>query len=271
MKNIIILFLLTSIATNAQVSEKEIKKHNKTVLESKAKNNGVYSLDTLFCSGVPTAKVKILEKSFLLGVEEQIFSSLNESKPLIIVTIKSFMNPQNIQTYFYQYDFPALNRNCDILVTLGEKSVYEVVCKYGLINEKGLDTMKAETFVAMKGNVITPSSNLTNNITEKNEYAVQVNRNTQSFLFITGDNIVQDQKHIGKIIKTTVKNVNGLTNQYQIYNVNNILICTATESELMSRKWNLLIYKSNKFFTLESEFAKDQDTILKYLIELGYL
>lgn len=271
MKNILILLLLTSFAASAQVSEKEMKKHNKTVLESKVKNKGVFSLDTLFCSGVPMAKVEILKKSFLMGVEEQTISSFTESKPLIIVTIKSFLNTNNVETYYYQYNFPSLNSNCDILMALGEKSVYEVICKYGLINENSIDTLKVETFVAIKGNIKVPVVVNTVNTPENNDYAVQVQRNTQSFLFVTGENILQDQKHIGKIIKSTVRNISGLTNQYMIYNIGGILICTATESELMSRKWNLLIYKSNKFFTIESEFAKDQDTILKYLIEFGYL
>jgi hypothetical protein len=268
-KLIALLFLMISFHLNAQVSVKELKKHQKNIEESKQKSKGISSLDTFFCNGEPKALVKVFQKSILLGIEEQSINSFKTDLPYIIITKKYYDESPNERVYYDQYFFPGLNLICDIKNAIGIPNVYENICKYGLINQLGIDTVKAEMFVVLKGRVSIPKQ--INNQTTTSSYDVIVPRNKSSFLLFLGDNIQQDSKYIGTITKNTVNGKNGLLNQYLIFNSVGVMICTATESSFMSNEWNLLVYKQNKFYKVTSSLGKDKEDILKLLIDNGYL
>lgn len=264
---------LFSMSVSAQLSDKEVKKHQKKILESIEKKKGISSLDTLFCKGKPNALVNVISKSFLLGVEEQTIQGLDNKKDYIVISYKSYTDQNQVVRYYNHYQFPGLKMNCDVPHELGSLDVYETICKFQLLNEYGLDTMKVELFTVLKGKI------KTNNIAsggqgaqqDVNNYNVIVPRNKQSFLMFLGDNIQQDSKMIGSIVKSTVNGKDGLLTQYSIFNSVGATICTATETKFMSHEWNLLTYKNNRFNTLISSIGKDKDDIVKYLIDNGFL
>lgn len=260
------------ISMNAQVSDKEMKKHLKNIEDSKLKSKGISSLDTLFCKGEPIATVKVYQKSFLLGIEEQSINGLKTNLPYLIVTKKSYDESPTEKVYYDQYFFPGLNLVCDIKNAIGIPNVYENICQYGLINQFGVDTVKAEMFVILKGRVSIPiQSNNQVSTNTTSSFDVIVPRNKSSFLMFLGDNIQQDSKYIGTITKNTVNGQSGLLNQYLIFNSVGVMICTATESSFMSNEWNLLVYKNNKFYKIKSSLGKDKEDIVNLLIENGFL
>jgi hypothetical protein len=276
-----IIFSLTlaffSMSLMAQLSDKEVKKHQKKVLESLEKKKGISSLDTLFCKGKPNALVNVISKSFLLGAEEQTIQGLENKKDYIIISLKNYKDQNQVVRYYHHYQFPGLRMQCDVPSEIGSLDVYETICKYQLINEHGLDTMKVELFTVLKG-TINPSISVSIdqnrvNVAQQdiNNYNVIVPRNKQSFLMFLGDNIQQDSKMIGSIVKSTINGKDGLLTQYSVFNSVGAMICTATETKFMSYEWNLLTYKNNRFNSLTSSIGKDKDDIVKYLIDNGFL
>jgi hypothetical protein len=276
-----IIFSLTlaffSMSLMAQLSDKEVKKHQKKVLESLEKKKGISSLDTLFCKGKPNALVNVISKSFLLGAEEQTIQGLENKKDYIIISLKNYKDQNQVVRYYHHYQFPGLRMQCDVPSEIGSLDVYETICKYQLINEHGLDTMKVELFTVLKG-TINPSISVSIdqnrvNVAQQdiNNFNVIVPRNKQSFLMFLGDNIQQDSKMIGSIVKSTINGKDGLLTQYSVFNSVGAMICTATETKFMSYEWNLLTYKNNRFNSLTSSIGKDKDDIVKYLIDNGFL
>jgi hypothetical protein len=271
---------LVSMSAMAQLTDKEVKKHQKKVLESLEKKKGVSSLDTLFCKGKSNALVNVLSKSFLLGAEEQTIQDVNSKKDLIIISLKNYKDQNQVVRYYNHYQFPSLKMNCDVPNEIGSLDVYETICKYQLINENGLDTMRVELFTVLKGNISPMSNDGTSTGFQNggtaarqdiNNYNVIVPRNKQSFLMFLGDNIQQDSKMIGSIVKSTVNGKEGLLTQYSVFNSVGAMICTATETKFMSHEWNLLTYKNNLFNTITSSIGKDKDDIVKFLIDYGFL
>jgi hypothetical protein len=261
----------------AQLSDKDVKKHQKKVLESLEKKKGISSLDTLFCKGKSNALVNVLSKSILLGAEEQTIQDLNTKKAFIIISLKNYKDQSQVVRYYYHYQFPTLKMQCDVPSEIGSLDVYETICKYQLINEYGLDTMKVELFTVLKG-TINPSISVSidqNRVSaaqqDLNNYNVIVPRNKQSFLMFLGDNIQQDSKMIGSIVKSTINGKEGLLTQYSVFNSVGAMVCTATEKTFMSHEWNLLTYKNNRFNTITSSIGQDKEDIVKYLIENGFL
>ena len=271
---IIALFTLSSMS---QLSDKEVKKHQKKVLESLEKKKGISSLDTLFCKGKSNALVNVLSKSLLLGAEEQTIQDLNSKKDFIIISLKNYKDQNQVVRYYHHYQFPGLKMQCDVPSEIGSLDVYETICKYQLINEYGLDTVKVELFTVLKG-TINPSNNVSvdqNRVNaaqqDINNYNVIVPRNKQSFLMFLGDNIQQDSKMIGSIVKSTINGKDGLLTQYSVFNSVGAMVCTATEKTFMSHEWNLLTYKNNRFNTITSSIGQDKEDIIKFLIENGFL
>jgi hypothetical protein len=266
-----------SMSAMAQLSDKDVKKHQKKVLESLEKKKGISSLDTLFCKGKSNALVNVLSKSILLGAEEQTIQDLNTKKAFIIISLKNYKDQSQVVRYYHHYQFPTLKMQCDVPSEIGSLDVYETICKYQLINEYGLDTMKVELFTVLKG-TINPSISVSidqNRVSaaqqDLNNYNVIVPRNKQSFLMFLGDNIQQDSKMIGSIVKSTINGKEGLLTQYSVFNSVGAMVCTATEKTFMSHEWNLLTYKNNRFNTITSSIGQDKEDIVKYLIENGFL
>ena len=276
-----IIFSLTlaffSMSLMAQLSDKEVKKHQKKVLESLEKKKGISSLDTLFCKGKPNALVNVISKSFLLGAEEQTIQGLENKKDYIIISLKNYKDQNQVVRYYHHYQFPGLRMQCDVPSEIGSLDVYETICKYQLINENGLDTMRVELFTVLKGTInptisVSIDQNRVNTAQQDiNNYNVIVPRNKQSFLMFLGDNIQQDSKMIGSIVKSTVNGKEGLLTQYSVFNSVGAMICTATETKFMSNEWNLLTYKNNRFNSVASSIGKDKEDIVKYLIDNGFL
>lgn len=261
----------------AQLSDKEVKKHQKKVLESLEKKKGISSLDTLFCKGKPNALVNVISKSFLLGAEEQTIQGLENKKDYIVISLKNYKDQNQVVRYYHHYQFPGLRMQCDVPSEIGSLDVYETICKFQLLNENGLDTMRVELFTVLKG-TINPSNSVSvdqNRVNaaqqDINNYNVIVPRNKQSFLMFLGDNIQQDSKMIGSIVKSTINGKDGLLTQYSVFNSVGAMICTATEKTFMSHEWNLLTYKNNRFNTITSSIGQDKDDIVKFLIENGFL
>jgi hypothetical protein len=270
---IALIFFSFTINLFAQVSDKDLKKHLKEVEESRLKSKGISSLDTFFCKGKPLALIKINQRHPISGIEDQSFNQFETQSTLIVVTKKFFeMSPGNAVVYD-QYYFPGLNLFCDVRNTLGSQSVYETICQFGLLNENGVDTVKTELFAIVKGRINPPVQiNLHNNgVSNNNNYDVIVPRNKNSFIMFFGDNIQQDSKLIGSITKNTVNGQSGSLNQYLIFNSVGAMICTATESGPLSREWNLLVYKNNKFYKVTAELSKDKEAIIKLLVDNGFL
>jgi hypothetical protein len=257
----------------SQLSDKEIKKHQKVKEESKLKSQGVLSLDTFFCKGQPLALVEVYQKNITSGVEDQSFNQFETNQPLIVVSRKYYDVSSTERIVYDQYYFPGLKMFCDIKISFGSQSVYETICQFGLLNQLGVDTVKSELFTVIKGRINIPTQiNINTNGTYNNSsYSVIVPRNINSFIMFFGDNIQQDSKLIGTITKNTVNGQTGELNQYLIFNSVGAMICTATESASLSREWNLLVYKNNKYYKVTAELSKDKETIVKYLVENGFL
>jgi hypothetical protein len=86
---------------------------------------------------------------------------VNSKKDLIIISLKNYKDQNQVVRYYHHYQFPGLKMQCDVPSEIGSLDVYETICKYQLINEYGLDTMKVDLFTVLKG-LINPNTIVSN-------------------------------------------------------------------------------------------------------------
>lgn len=266
MKSIIVALLtvFVSCVTSYAQGNKKTKAHQKKVNASAVSKTPLLSLDSFYCSGNLMAVHKIADYSKTKEIVSQSFSSPTSGVPLIVVQLVIDTTFGN----YYNYSFPTLGINCDVLKKAGSPDVYETICKQQLLNTNGIDTIKAQTFVTIKGNLKKKQELKRLNA---NNFKV-VKRNVSANISLIGQDIQQDNVIIGSMEESTVATPGGTVKQIKVYNTQKHLICIATQTAATGREWRMLTHLDNKYHLLTCKSdMEDVYDILKLLIENTYL
>jgi hypothetical protein len=271
MKKIILSCLAMSALSHtasAQLTEKQLKTHQKEVAKSKQKNSVVWSLDTIFNKGLPYCIMKKKNKNFL-GYYEGDFYALNGKN---VFYAKSMT------------DAGLLTREITMLTT-GQKAYLDGDLEKGIVeaelfagdslNETATNKflmLHAEKPVSKIAQVAGSvglggsSKEVVDNNDESN--STQPVRNRQAPILILGDEVQQDFKKIG-----TIKQVFGVASTNMLYEVFDAAgrKIADVEGKMHSTSWQVVTLKNNKMHTVSCEEFKEKAAIMQYLTQLRYL
>lgn len=194
------------------------------------------------------------------------FVSTKTNQSLIEVKLKSEGEGEG-KVFFYNYNFPGLNLNCDIVKEKEELAIHEVVCKFNLINQFGLDTGMVETFVTIKGSY---KKKLTDEINTAGNFLVVERDKTKQIVFI-GNDIYQDDKIIGTYDEISIESPTGTLKQIQVNNTMKQMICLSTEIKQGGHVWRTLTKRDNKYIELKSKDKRELEVLILFLIDNNYL
>ncbi len=266
MKSIIITlsaFFLSSLTVSSQ-NNKSLKAHQNAIKSSVKSKAALISRDSFYCSGDLKAVYKVTNRNRANDTVLQSFNSITTGTTLIIVNL---VNDTAIGRY-YNYSFPTLSINCDVLKKGSNREVFETICKHQLLNAEGIDTVKAQTFVTLKGNL---KKKLDYSKFTKENFKV-AERNKSAAISLTGQDIQQGSVPIGSMEELTVATPGGTVKQIKVYNTQKQLICIATQTNTTGREWRMLTNFDNKYHLLVcSSDTEDVYDILKLLIDKFYL
>ncbi len=256
-----LLFIGFTLLSNAQ-TRKQLKHHKASLAASRKNQTPLVSLDSFYCSGVKLATVKNRDAA----MNNIVFRNLKTGDTMIFVTLVD--DADSIEpTLYYNYYFPTLQSSCDVVVKeAAPQSTLLAICKQGLLNTSGLDTFKAETFVALKGST-----------TKKREAVAGFRmpvRNKSAAITVRGHDIYQDTVIVGSFEETTITGPGGVTlKQVQVYNTQKRVICFSTEVKPDAHEWRTVTNKDGKYHTVRAVKSKEGDLyeIIRFLISGGYL
>lgn len=256
-----LLFIGFTLLSDAQ-TRKQLRQHKSSLAASRKNQTPLVSLDSFYYSGIKLAMVKNRD----VAMNNIVFRNLKTGDTMIFVTLVD--DADSIEpTLYYNYYFPALRSSCDIVVPEpAPQSTLLNICKQGLLTTSGLDTFKAETFVALKG------SN-TNKREAVAGFKIPV-RNRSAAITVRGHDIYQDSLIIGSFEESNITGPGGVNlKQVQVYNTQKRVICFSTEVRPDKHEWRIITNKDGKYHSIVSDQAKESDLyhILRFLIVSGYL
>lgn len=269
MKRILIgiVLLFMGVALQAQISDKDLKKHNERVAKSREKGTLIESLDTVFKAGVAVFIFEPESKGWLNTLFT--LKDLN-GKHHAYISLQQVKNVTPAQSY-WEVRFIASEKVAELQ---GSQSyVVEQIYKSGLFTEQGSYDSEAENrFVIKYGRSF---SNIANTVTvvkvDKLPVHNLVERNRQSSVMVMGDEIKQDFKTVGKVVSSTVAAEGKIKTVYKFYLPDGTLVAEATNEGVNSLNWSIVTSKDNEIHTTTTEFAKDKEQLATWLIARMYL
>lgn len=232
-----------------------------TVIAQNKKDTSLIGADTLNCHGNKIALIQNLSKN-----DDYVSYYDLKTLRLLLYINKKYEGEGEGRVYFYNFVFPELNINCDVIPSKKEL-IDKVVCKYGLINEWGLDTLKAETFVTIKGNYkkkLVDAAKSAVNFT-------MLERDRTKPITILGNDIYQDDKVIGSFEELKIQSPGGELKQFQVNNTMKQMVCLSTALKAGSHDWRTLTNFDNKYHILKSTDGNDLMDLVKFMVESNYL
>jgi hypothetical protein len=261
---------------NAQLTEKQLKSHQKDIAKSKEKGSVIWSFDTIFNKGVPYCIMKKKNKSFL-GSFEGDFYAFNGKNVLYAKSLAE----QGI----FVYEVLVLGTGQKAYIDDLEKGIVEAELFAGdSLNETALNKFvmihgeKPESKLSkVAGNISlggrkkreqVASRGADDDDDDETPAAAQPVRNRQASITMFGDEAHQDFKTIG-----TIKEVFGGRNMstlYEIFDAGGRKIAEA-EGKMHSTSWQVVTLKNNKAHTVSCASFKEKEAIMEYLTRLRYL
>lgn len=256
----------------AQPSKKDLLLHGERVALSKKESRALLSLDTLFCSGIPNAIVKVAKYDDNMQVEKMLLISIANADTLIEIIYeyyglsRSGKTPAVSNTRFY---FPGLGMACN--VSPSPVDAYDNICKYGLISRQLLDTVRVETFVTLKGPIDPVLNNEVQPKGPDNGRWFVPPRNIKAPLYFSNDSIGQDGVLIATYEQATVAAPGGSLPHFTIFNVIGAITCIATAADTSGKEWTLLTMKDKKYHPLKIRGKVSLVEIMQFLVSMAYI
>ncbi|MDQ3108662.1 MAG: hypothetical protein M3R17_02110 [Bacteroidota bacterium] len=272
MKNYFTLVLLLIFCSaNAQVSEKDMKKHLEKVAKSKAEGSVVRSLDTIFNAGIPYAILK--DKKVMLASDYTLFS-LN-GKELVDMPYQCIddANSASNQTCYHAFLFLQSGKRAEIIIGLGMK-IERIIVEFDLVKNNDINPAGENKFVMRYPPKYSNKPQNTTVVIINNgvpgNYAT-VERNRSGGVNLYGTELKQDFKTIGTVTKS-----NSSSNGEMIYTVsyflpNGIKIAEATGRGINCKEWRVVTMKDNQSHTITTTFSQQEEQIAKFLSDSYYL
>ncbi len=276
MKKIILSCLATCAllhTANAQLTEKQLKSHQKDIAKSKEKGSVIWSFDTIFNKGVPYCIMKKKNKGFL-GSFEGDFYAFNGKN----VLYSKFLADQGI----FAHEILVLGTGQKAYIDDLEKGIVEAELFAGdSLNEVALSKFlmvhgekpqtklsKAAGNISLGGNKSKARVSNTDDEDEEAPATAQPVRDRNAKILIFGDEAQQDFKKIGSIKE--VFGGHGMNMLYEIFDAGGRKIAEA-EARMHSTTWQVVTLKNNKAHTVTCASFKEKEAIMEYLTRLRYL
>jgi hypothetical protein len=266
------LLLLIFCSANAQVSEKDMKKHIEKVAKSKADGSVVRSLDTIFNAGIPYAILK--DKKVMLNSNYTLFS-LN-GKELVDMPYECVDDAASAskQTCYTAFLFLQSGKRGEMIIGIGTK-IERVIVEFDLVKNNDINPAGENKFVMNhppkysnkpQGTTVV----VINNNGNADPYKT-VERNRNASISIFGTEIKQDFKTIGSITKS-----NSPVNGKLIYTISFFLpdgtkVAEATGEGVNCKEWKVVTMKDNQSHNVTTTFSQQEEQIAKYLSDSYYL
>lgn len=259
------LTFLWALNSSAQVvhTEKELKKHAEKVQKSRDKGKNIRSLDTLFASGTPYC-LMIGTRKGIAGIPSAYsvrpLKSPNEEE--IFLTMES-EGTGSAAVWFW--DMVFINPGQKIRFKNGELDLENTIVDYDLFNDSALNIKGMTKLVLLKG---PPGVNVPQAQAQKSG---MVDRNRSGMIQIFGEKIQQVGVHIGNISKSTVASDGNIITQITISFITGEIVAVAKNHGVTDHEWSVVTMKNNESHDISSSLGKDEQDIVKYLVESLYL
>ncbi len=266
---LVLLFLFS--AANAQVSEKEMKKHLEKVAKSKADESVVRSLDTIFNAGIPYAILK--EKKVMLATDYTLFSL--DGKELVNIPYECVEQANNSsnQVCYHAFLFLQSGKRGEMQVGVGMK-VERTIVNYDMVRNNDINPAGENKFLMryppkFSGVQQTTTVVVVNNGTAGTYTTVDRNRNGSISLF--GTELKQDFKTIGSVTKSTSSSNGILIYTVSYFLPNGTKIAEATGEGINCKSWRVVTMKDNQSYTITTTFSQQEEQLAKFLSDRYYL
>ncbi len=266
-----LLLLLIFCSVNAQVSEKDMKKHLEKVAKSKAEGNVVRSLDTIFNAGIPYAILR--DKKVMLATDYTLFS-LN-GKELVNIPYECIVQANNSsnQTCYHVFLFLQSGRRGEIQVGLGMK-VERIVVDYDLVQNNEINPAGENKFLMRYppkfSGLHQPTTVVVINNGNAGTYTT-VDRNRSGSISLFGTELKQEFKTIGSVTKSTNSSTGIMLYTFSYFLPNGTKIAEATGEGINCKSWRVVTMKDNQSHTITTTFSQQEEQIAKFLSDSYYL
>lgn len=217
--------------------------------------------DTLFCANKALAHYRMHTWGTDTFKTMQ-FSRLNDTH--VVLKVSSIVGPK--QKNYWHYDFIDLKQSADRAAKGLAQEVQNTVCYYDLLNQQGLDTLKAELFITLHGNLKTQQ---VKKVDPEKTFIVERNKNAK--IVFEEQEISQDGILLGRYEEEELEGPNGKFIQYSIFNSTGALVCVASRVSVdpnsQLQQWNLLTYRDMRFSSVQLQVDSSLNELMKYLIQ----
>jgi hypothetical protein len=265
------LLLLIFCSANAQVSEKDMKKHVEKVAKSKAEGSVVRSLDTIFNAGVPYAILK--DKKVMLNSNYTLFS-LN-GKELVDMPYECIDDPASAskKTCYTAFLFLQSGKRGEMIIGIGMK-IERVIVEFDLVKDNDINPAGENKFVMNHPPKYSNKSQSTTVVVVNNGTSgdyITVERNRSAAIYLYGTELQQDFKTIGTIEKSNSSDGGKVMYRISFFLPNGIKIAEATGEGVNCKEWRVVTMKDNRSHTVATTFAEQEKQIAKFLSDSYYL
>jgi len=269
-KFFIIGLTLFFFSANAQPTEKQLKKHQEKIAESKTKNKVVLSLDTIYKSGVPYAVLK--EKKVMLTSDYSLYSLTGKELVDIPYECVDDNNSASGMLCYYAFLFLQSGKRGEIEIGIGDK-IEKIIVECDLVKDNDINPSGENKFLMKNPPKYSnkPQNNGTtvivinngNTSTVTGDMYQTVERKRDATIYVFGEELKQDFKVIGSA-KKQQKTIS-------FYLPNGTKIAEATSQNYNDTQWKIVTLKDNKVHNTSTSFGSDTKDLAKYLTDLYYL
>ena len=251
-------FYSVAISANTHSENRSISKLNKNRKKTK-------QFDTLFCAQKPIATIMTVNAKNDSSVTYYYYHINDTSLLLSVKPMRNTKASTNQAQLYFHFEFPNIQMTADYKPKIQSKNVKEIVCEYLLINKDGLDTLKAEMFATIHGNILDQN---TKKVDAEKLFIVERNKNAE--IKIEDIEISQDGIFLGRCEEEELDGPNGKIVQYSIFNSTGALVCVASKMPSSNGnkliQWNLLTQRDMRFSSVQLKSDNFLIELLKFLV-----
>lgn len=260
--------------------EKEQRKHAEAISKSLEKKMGVLSLDTIFYLGKPYCIFKVESK--MLGNILRATCKGLDGKDVFWVSSKSGSEVPgaNANDFFNDITFAESNARALYRPNTITTSLVKDIVNFNLFSEGKLNPQGEQRFVAaFRGPygyypgtttvVVNTNGNANVIVSGSANSNDQVRRNRNGMIFVSGNQIKQDNILVGTFQKAQAARNGTIETEYIFFLPNGSAVAKAIAKGATSHDYSIQILNTGGVFTVNSNIGRDDEDLAKFLIQSG--
>ena len=266
-----IVLLLIFCSVQAQVSEKDMKKHLEKVVKSKADGSVIRSLDTIYNAGIPYAILKDQRRGL---ASDYILYSLN-GKELADMPYECVddANSASKQTCYTAFLFLQSGKRGEVQIGIGMK-IEKLIVENDMVKDNDINPAGENKFLMRYPPKYSNKPQNTTVVIVNNGPDIKyetVDRSRTAAIYLYGSELKQDLKLIGTVQKSNTSNSGKLIYTISYFLPNGTKVAEATGEGVNSKEWRVVTMKDNKSHLVTTTFSQQEEQIAKFLSDLYYL